>query len=448
MEIIGLDLHKRASQLSIKADDGTITDRRIATSRERFTAVLGGRAPARILLEASTESEWVARHLESLGHAVIVADPNYAPMYANRSRRTKTDKRDARTLMDACETGARRPAYRQSEARRHVRAGAVGVAISQNGTLAYHEGEAGLSRRVLWTVGVDGTERRVPAAEQNYFVPRVSPDGQRAVVENNAEDLSGPSGPISLLDLRTGAVQRLAAPGEGQSPAWTRDGRRVAFLRFLGPRGREIVSRAWDRSGEDEILLRDASALLFDFRLGVAGGQSVQRSGGVGSETAGQRILVAPTDSLSQARPLMVTTAREVTPDLSPDGRWLAYASDESGRREIYVQPVPGPGARLQVSVTGGQEPIWSPQRGTLFYRSPERLIIAARLEMAPLRVVQWDTLFVDRFQRGLSRTNWSVFPNGKEFLMISTSQSTSGVKALVNWPQLPEVQRTGSTPP
>ena len=122
MEIIGVDLHKRASQLSIKAGDGTITDRRIATSRERFTAVLGGRAPARILLEASTESEWVARHLESLGHEVIVADPNYAPMYANRSRRTKTDKRDARTLMDACETGAWRPAYRLSEARRHVRA--------------------------------------------------------------------------------------------------------------------------------------------------------------------------------------------------------------------------------------------------------------------------------------------------------------------------------------
>ena len=63
MEMIGLDLHKRESQLSIKADDGTITDRRIATSRERFTAVFGERPPARILLEASTESEWVARHL-------------------------------------------------------------------------------------------------------------------------------------------------------------------------------------------------------------------------------------------------------------------------------------------------------------------------------------------------------------------------------------------------
>ncbi len=64
----------------------------------------------------------MARHLESLGHEVIVADPNYAPMYANRSRRTKTDKRDARTLLDACATGAYRPAYRLSEARRHVRA--------------------------------------------------------------------------------------------------------------------------------------------------------------------------------------------------------------------------------------------------------------------------------------------------------------------------------------
>ena len=122
MEIIGLDLHKRESQLSSKADEGTITDRRIVTSRERFTAVLGARPRARILLEASTESEWVAHHPESLGHEVIVADPNYAPMYANRSRRTKTDKRDARALMDACETGAWRPAYRLSEARRHVRA--------------------------------------------------------------------------------------------------------------------------------------------------------------------------------------------------------------------------------------------------------------------------------------------------------------------------------------
>ncbi|MGQ0639542.1 MAG: IS110 family transposase, partial [Gemmatimonadaceae bacterium] len=122
MDIIGLDRHKRETQLCIKSGEGVITDRRIVTSRDRFTAVLGSRPRARILLEATTASEWVARQLESLGPEVIVADPNSAPMYANRSRRVKSDKRDARALMEACARGSYRPAHRLSDARRHVRA--------------------------------------------------------------------------------------------------------------------------------------------------------------------------------------------------------------------------------------------------------------------------------------------------------------------------------------
>lgn len=122
MDTIGLDLHKRESQLCILTEEGEIVERRIVTSRERFTAVLGNRAPARILLEASTESEWVARHLESLGHEVIVADPNFAPMYATRRRGVKTDRRDARTLMEALRLGAYRAIHRASSAQRHVRA--------------------------------------------------------------------------------------------------------------------------------------------------------------------------------------------------------------------------------------------------------------------------------------------------------------------------------------
>jgi transposase len=84
MGTIGLDLHKRESRLCVLTEAGEVVERRIVTNRERITAVLGSRAPARILLEASTESEWVAQHLESLGHAVIVADPTFAPMYATR----------------------------------------------------------------------------------------------------------------------------------------------------------------------------------------------------------------------------------------------------------------------------------------------------------------------------------------------------------------------------
>ena len=122
MDTIGLGLHKRESQPCVLAPDGTAKEQRILTSRERFTAVLGPLAPARVLLEASTESEWAARHLEALGHVVIVADPNYAPMYATRARRVKTDRRDARTLAEACRLGAYRSAHRLSDARRHVRA--------------------------------------------------------------------------------------------------------------------------------------------------------------------------------------------------------------------------------------------------------------------------------------------------------------------------------------
>ena len=122
MDSIGIDLHKRESQLCIITTDGELIERRIATSRERFTAVLGERPPARILLEAATESEWVARHLESLGHTVIVADPSFAAMYATRSKRVKTDKRDARTLCEALQLGAYRAIHRASDAQRQVRA--------------------------------------------------------------------------------------------------------------------------------------------------------------------------------------------------------------------------------------------------------------------------------------------------------------------------------------
>jgi transposase len=118
-----MDVHKQETQVCIEDAAGTVVlEQRIRTTRERLTALLGGRPRARILLEAATESEWVAQHLEGLGHEVIVADPNYAAMYATRSRRVKTDRRDARTLADACRLGAYHPAHRTSAAQREVRA--------------------------------------------------------------------------------------------------------------------------------------------------------------------------------------------------------------------------------------------------------------------------------------------------------------------------------------
>ena len=122
MDFIGFDLGKVASQVCIITQDGELLEHRLKTNREQLAKLLALRPPARILIEAGTESEWVARCLEELGHEVIVADPNFAPMYATRCRRVKTDKRDARTLAEACRLGAFRPAHRTSEHQRHVRA--------------------------------------------------------------------------------------------------------------------------------------------------------------------------------------------------------------------------------------------------------------------------------------------------------------------------------------
>jgi transposase len=122
MDYIGIDLHKTSSQVCILTEDGELIERRIKTDKESFDKLFADRPPARILVETSTESEWCARHLEALGHEVIVADPNFAPMYATRDRRIKTDKRDARALCEACRLGAYRPAHRTSDRQRDVRA--------------------------------------------------------------------------------------------------------------------------------------------------------------------------------------------------------------------------------------------------------------------------------------------------------------------------------------
>lgn len=122
MDHIGIDVHKKDSQICILTEHGELLERRVRTEPRRFAEELGPRPPARILIESATESEWVARCLEALGHHVIVADPNFAPMYAQRSRKVKTDRRDARALAEACVLGAYRRAHRLSPDQRHVRA--------------------------------------------------------------------------------------------------------------------------------------------------------------------------------------------------------------------------------------------------------------------------------------------------------------------------------------
>jgi transposase len=117
-----IDLHMRYSQIRIVDGDGAVLrDQRVLTTRERLTRTFHGFGGMRILVETGTESEWVAQALEAAGHAVIVADPNYAPMYGDLTRRVKTDRRDVAALVEANRRGWYRPAHRSSAAQRETK---------------------------------------------------------------------------------------------------------------------------------------------------------------------------------------------------------------------------------------------------------------------------------------------------------------------------------------
>lgn len=218
MEHVGIDLHKRESQICIETEQGEVIEQRIRTDRERLIAMFSSRPRARILIEAMTESEWVARCLESLGHEVIVADPNFAPMYATRSRRVKTDRRDATTLANACRLGAYRPAHRTSEPQRRIRA-----------ELAIRESI--VRTRTKWIALVGALLRReglrVRSGNADQFVRRVTelemPEHLRVEIEPLRRMLTHLQSEIKAADQRVArivagdpVIQRLCTvPGVG-----------------------------------------------------------------------------------------------------------------------------------------------------------------------------------------------------------------------------------------
>ena len=121
-------------------------------------------------------------------------------------------------------------------------------------------------------------------------------------------------------------------------------------------------------------------------------------------------------------------------PRLSPDGHWLAYVSDQSGTREVYIEAFPGPGARVQVSSSGGTEPVWHPNGRELFYRTTT-MLMSASLAMAPeLSVVRWDSLFVIELPEPTQVSNYDVMPDGNHFITFRPRSEGSPPMAVINW--------------
>jgi transposase len=218
MEYGAIDLHKKESQIRIVTNSGDIIDQRIATTRDRFAHVFSGRPQMRILVEASTESEWVAQHLEQLGHEVVVADPNYGPMYGHRTRRIKTDLRDVAALTEACQHATYRLAHRRSAQQQEVQCRLnVRQALTRARTRAIS-----LARSITRTAGL-----RIRSGQAETFLTRLAaldlPVGMnttltplRSVIELLDDELARADEQLATMVAADPMVKRLTTlPGIG-----------------------------------------------------------------------------------------------------------------------------------------------------------------------------------------------------------------------------------------
>ena len=134
-------------------------------------------------------------------------------------------------------------------------------------------------------------------------------------------------------------------------------------------------------------------------------------------------------------RPVVATEFDELAPRLSPDGKWIAYVSNESGRYDVYVRPFPNPGGRVVVSSGGGEEPLWSRDGRQIFYRSPSAIIIAATVSLsANPEVVARDTIMADDFLANPFHPMYDVTPDGKRLLLLEGDANQRQLTVILNW--------------
>ena len=312
--------------------------------------------------------------------------------------------------------------------------GMIDFDVSDNGTLAYQNLSGSEARELVW-VDRRGIEEPLGAPARGYIYPRISPDGARVALDMNEP---GVERNVWVWDLRRATLERFTKdPAHHPIAAWSPDGR---YLYYGGERSgaSKVYRQAADGSGTEELLL-DSDELQMpvsfvpDGRLLVSVGAGPQRDIHLMQQLDGERRLL----------PLIQGPANELTAEVSPDGRWVAYDSDESGQFEVYVRPFPGAddGSRWQVSIAGGRQPLWSRDGRELFYRSFDGAVMSvavtpgATFEAGRARRLFEGSAYSGGGSQGGGRT-YDVAPDGKRFLMVKLPPAGKAPELVVvlNW--------------
>jgi len=301
-------------------------------------------------------------------------------------------------------------------------------AVSDSGTLIYLSGSGQAGNQLVWA-DLSGNVTPIKGQGSSHLQPRLSPDGKRVAV-TVGEELGARA--VGVLDLGRGSQRRLTFESSNAQPVWSPDGRRIVFSSSRDGSW-NLYWRAADGSDADTLLLAGDNELwAADFS--PDGKHLIYWE--IDAETA-RDLWVLRLEGDLEPSPFLVTRYNERAALFSPDGRWIAYVSDESGSDEIYVRPYPGPGGQTTVSTDGGVEPHWAHDGRRLFYRQADRMM-AVSVETDPdFSVSKPIVLFEGRFDRGVTgNLSYDLGPLGERFLMLQPlgDRSTASFRVVLNW--------------
>jgi serine/threonine-protein kinase len=303
-------------------------------------------------------------------------------------------------------------------------------ALSDEGTLAYLAG-ARAGNTLVW-VDRTGQEEPIGAPPMAFIYPRLSPDGTRVAL-----DVEGPpSRDIWIWDLRRKALERFTLdPAGNPLVVWSNDGRRLVF-------GSErygvsnLFEQAADGDGEPRRLLESERVQM---PVSFAPDGRLLFSADVAGR--GRDVLALSMDGTGVVEPVIHSAGNDLWAEVSPDGRWIAYDSDESGQFEVYVRPYPDTdgGGRWQISSGGGRQPLWSRDGTELFFRDftgamrAASVAATAQFDAGPAVVLFANAGYSGGGGGGSGRT-YDLSLDGSRFLMIKAQRGAPSLVVVLNW--------------